>query len=97
MMFMNLVLVIMFSCSMMGLTMNRPHFLTMLLCLEAAMVSTLMLIVIKNHQNPAIMTTMALTIITMAVCEASIGLSLLASITRTHASDTVTNLNLLKC
>nr|YP_850984.1 NADH dehydrogenase subunit 4L [Xenoturbella bocki]ABG54252.1 NADH dehydrogenase subunit 4L [Xenoturbella bocki]CAL30096.1 NADH dehydrogenase subunit 4L [Xenoturbella bocki] len=95
--FMNLVLMMMFMCSVTGLMMNRPHFLTMLLCLEAAMVSTLMIMMIKSHMNPSNTMMLTLTMITMAVCEASVGLSLLASITRTHASDMVTNLNMLKC
>uniref|UniRef100_UPI0022DCDC8C NADH dehydrogenase subunit 4L n=1 Tax=Tripneustes kermadecensis TaxID=2004905 RepID=UPI0022DCDC8C len=92
-----IIILSIFYLGLMGILLNRLHFLSVLLCLELLLISLFIGIAIWNnnvgtHQN----TTFNLLLLTLSACEASIGLSLMVALSRTHSSDLVTNLNLLR-
>uniref|UniRef100_UPI0021154E0F NADH dehydrogenase subunit 4L n=1 Tax=Phormosoma bursarium TaxID=2962508 RepID=UPI0021154E0F len=92
-----IIILSMFYLGLMGVLLNRLHFLSILLCLELLLISLFIGIAIWNinlllPQN----TTYNLLLLTLSACEASLGLSLMVALSRTHSSDLVANLNLLQ-
>uniref|UniRef100_UPI00165F6009 NADH dehydrogenase subunit 4L n=1 Tax=Colobocentrotus mertensii TaxID=278032 RepID=UPI00165F6009 len=92
-----IIILSIFYLGLMGVLLNRLHFLSILLCLELLLISLFIGIAIWNtnswvYQN----TTFNLLLLTLSACEASIGLSLMVALSRTHSSDLVANLNLLQ-
>nr|BAP90278.1 NADH dehydrogenase 4L [Phelsuma guimbeaui] len=87
-----------FSISMLGLTLYRHHLVSALLCIEAMMLS---LFISTTTISQTLMATNTIIhpiiILTISVCEGSAGLALLVATIRTHASDHLKTLNLLKC
>nr|YP_980160.1 NADH dehydrogenase subunit 4L [Gekko vittatus]BAF44026.1 NADH dehydrogenase subunit 4L [Gekko vittatus] len=87
-----------FMLSTLGLAFHRKHLVSALLCIEGMMLA-LFLALTVNSQTLSL-TTMSLhpiTLLTLAACEAGSGLALLVASSRTHASDNLKALNLLKC
>nr|YP_009363467.1 NADH dehydrogenase subunit 4L [Merops viridis]AOS52804.1 NADH dehydrogenase subunit 4L [Merops viridis]AYN73532.1 NADH dehydrogenase subunit 4L [Merops nubicus] len=87
-----------FTLSSLGLAFHRTHLISALLCLESMMLSmyiALSIWLIEN-QTPSL-TPMPLLILTFSACEAGAGLAMLVASTRTHGSDHLHNLNLLRC
>nr|YP_002456418.1 NADH dehydrogenase subunit 4L [Sipunculus nudus]ACJ11899.1 NADH dehydrogenase subunit 4L [Sipunculus nudus] len=71
---------------------TRKQLLMALLSLEATMLALTLLLA---HTSPS-HTLSIITLLTMAACEASVGLAVLVLMTRTAGSDTLTSLNLNK-
>nr|YP_007026363.1 NADH dehydrogenase subunit 4L [Taeniura meyeni]AFV13134.1 NADH dehydrogenase subunit 4L [Taeniura meyeni] len=87
-----------FVLSLMGLTLNRSHLLSALICLEGMMLSLFIAISLWSVTMASpICSLMPMILLTFSACEASSGLALLVATARTHGSDTLKNLNLLQC
>nr|YP_009685642.1 NADH dehydrogenase subunit 4L [Epiplatys multifasciatus]YP_009685785.1 NADH dehydrogenase subunit 4L [Epiplatys spilargyreius]QDU24562.1 NADH dehydrogenase subunit 4L [Epiplatys multifasciatus]QDU91878.1 NADH dehydrogenase subunit 4L [Epiplatys spilargyreius] len=95
---MKFVLSSMYALGLAGLTFNRKHLLSALLCLESMMLTLFMAlslwVLTINSMNFA---SSPLLLLAFSACEASVGLALLVATTRTHGSDRLSNLNLLQC
>uniref|UniRef100_UPI00165FECB3 NADH dehydrogenase subunit 4L n=1 Tax=Stylocidaris reini TaxID=1986297 RepID=UPI00165FECB3 len=92
-----IIILSMFYLGLIGILLNRLHFLSILLCLELLLISLFIGIALWNinlllPQN----TTFNLLLLTLSACEASLGLSLMVAFSRTHSSDLVASLNLLQ-
>nr|QTA72663.1 NADH dehydrogenase subunit 4L [Acanthodactylus aureus] len=87
-----------FLLGLLGLSFYRTHLLTILICLESMMLS-LYLMMTMFISSTCIPATSVIPIILLAfsACEASSGLALLVATSRTHGTDHMKNLNLLKC
>nr|YP_001527855.1 NADH dehydrogenase subunit 4L [Strongylocentrotus droebachiensis]YP_001527868.1 NADH dehydrogenase subunit 4L [Strongylocentrotus pallidus]CAP12674.1 NADH dehydrogenase subunit 4L [Strongylocentrotus droebachiensis]CAP12687.1 NADH dehydrogenase subunit 4L [Strongylocentrotus pallidus] len=92
-----IVILSMFYLGFMGILLNRLHFLSILLCLELLLISLFIGIAIWNKNTGVPQnTTFNLLLLTLSACEASIGLSLMVALSRTHSSDLVASLSLLQ-
>ncbi|YP_337788.1 NADH dehydrogenase subunit 4L (mitochondrion) [Saccoglossus kowalevskii] len=81
-----------------GLALNRSHLLSALLCLELLLISSFAGVALwANMTSNFPLLPASLLLITFSACEASAGLGLLVSISRTHGSDLIRSLNLLQC
>nr|ADY86090.1 NADH dehydrogenase subunit 4L [Phelsuma laticauda] len=94
----NFFILISFSISMLGLTLYRRHLVSALLCIEAMLLS-LFISITTISQTLLVTNTIIhpIILLTMSVCEGSAGLALLVATIRTHSSDHLNTLNLLKC
>nr|YP_006303632.1 NADH dehydrogenase subunit 4L [Trachinops taeniatus]AEK53192.1 NADH dehydrogenase subunit 4L [Trachinops taeniatus] len=87
-----------FALGLAGLTFHRTHLLSALLCLEGMMLSLFMAFSLWSLQlETAAASPLPLLILAFSACEAGAGLALLAATVRTHGTDHMKNLNLLKC
>nr|NP_443354.1 NADH dehydrogenase subunit 4L [Coelorinchus kishinouyei]BAB70165.1 NADH dehydrogenase subunit 4L [Coelorinchus kishinouyei] len=87
-----------FFLSLMGLTFHRTHLLSALICLEGMMLSLFTSFSLWALQSDtASFSTVPLCILAFSACEASAGLALLVATARTHGTDHLKKLNLLKC
>nr|P15554.1 RecName: Full=NADH-ubiquinone oxidoreductase chain 4L; AltName: Full=NADH dehydrogenase subunit 4L [Strongylocentrotus purpuratus]CAA31154.2 NADH dehydrogenase subunit 4L [Strongylocentrotus purpuratus] len=92
-----IVILSMFYLGLMGILLNRLHFLSILLCLELLLISLFIGIAIWNNNTGVPQnTTFNLFVLTLVACEASIGLSLMVGLSRTHSSNLVGSLSLLQ-
>nr|DBA44271.1 TPA_asm: NADH dehydrogenase subunit 4L [Peltospira delicata] len=82
--------------SLLALAMQRKHLLSCLLSLEAATL-TLFVFLLSESVSQNFESFVVLVFISMAACEASLGLAILVSLIRTHGNDYVFNFNLQKC
>nr|UER93405.1 NADH dehydrogenase subunit 4L [Halosaurus ovenii] len=87
-----------FILGFMGLAFNRMHLLSALLCLEGMMLSLYIALALWALKLDS-MTFSATPILLLAfsACEASAGLALLVATSRTHGTDHLRALNLLRC
>nr|BAD89261.1 NADH dehydrogenase subunit 4L [Porichthys myriaster] len=93
-----LIFSVIFYLALVGLTVHRTHFLSMLLCLEMIMLILFITISIwASNQNSLMMAPMPLLLLTFSACEMATGLALLVATARTHATDHLTSLNILQC
>nr|AAU47378.1 NADH dehydrogenase subunit 4L [Teratoscincus keyserlingii] len=87
-----------FTMGMTGLTFHRKHLVSALLCIEGMLLTLYMMLAlmteVQHFTNTSIL---PIILLTLAACEASTGLALLVASSRTHASDHLKNLSLLKC
>nr|WNH20264.1 NADH dehydrogenase subunit 4L [Abantennarius coccineus] len=87
-----------FTLGLLGLTLNRVHLLSALLCLEGMMLSLFMALSLWMLQlATANFSAAPLLMLALSACEASAGLALLVASTRTHGSDHIQSFNLLQC
>nr|YP_010022380.1 NADH dehydrogenase subunit 4L [Teratoscincus roborowskii]QOL12736.1 NADH dehydrogenase subunit 4L [Teratoscincus roborowskii] len=87
-----------FTMGMTGLTFHRKHLVSALLCIEGMLLTLyMMLTLMTGVQHFTTTSILPIILLTLAACEASTGLALLVASSRTHASDHLKNLNLLKC
>nr|ADQ12832.1 NADH dehydrogenase subunit 4L [Lepidogalaxias salamandroides] len=85
-----------FTLALMGLMLHNTHLLPALLCLEAMMLSLFIALTLWAIQfNVTNSSIIPLLLLAFSACEASIGLALLVSTTRTHGTAHLQNLNLL--
>nr|YP_009104612.1 NADH dehydrogenase subunit 4L [Narcine entemedor]AIT70283.1 NADH dehydrogenase subunit 4L [Narcine entemedor] len=92
------ILTMTFMISLTGLTLNRSHLLSALICLEGMMLSLYISIALWSvMMNSSTWSLSPMILLTFSACEASSGLALLVASTRTHGSDQLKNLNLLQC
>nr|YP_009000550.1 NADH dehydrogenase subunit 4L [Hemisus marmoratus]BAO42905.1 NADH dehydrogenase subunit 4L [Hemisus marmoratus] len=90
------LIMMMFFLVMIGLSFHRLHLLSALLCLEGMML-VIFIGLSMWPNNLTIFPLMApLTMLTMSACEASLGLSLMIALARSHGSDNLKTLNLLQ-
>nr|CAL37029.1 NADH dehydrogenase subunit 4L [Anilios australis] len=85
-----------FLLSALSLSMQQKHFMYALLCIEAMVLSLFLMMSI--YTTNLLNTTgfpMPIILLTLAACEASVGLSLMVSTIRTNGNDLLSNLNLL--
>nr|AFC39722.1 NADH dehydrogenase subunit 4L [Tarentola mauritanica] len=83
---------------LMGLTSNRKHLVSALLCLETMMLALFMALThISQTTNTTTTYTQPLILLTISACEAGVGLALLVASSRTHTLSHLKTLNLLKC
>nr|ALR69019.1 NADH dehydrogenase subunit 4L [Taeniacara candidi] len=88
----------MFILGLTGLTFHRTHLLSALLCLEGIMLSLYIGLSLWTVQlNSINFSSAPLLLLALSACEASAGLALLVATARTHGTDRVQNLSLLKC
>lgn len=81
-----------------GLVINRSHLLSALLCLELLLISSFAgITLLVNSVATFTFISTPLILLTLSACEASAGLALLVSISRTHGSDLIHTFNLLQC
>nr|WNH36943.1 NADH dehydrogenase subunit 4L [Coryphaenoides leptolepis]WNH38527.1 NADH dehydrogenase subunit 4L [Coryphaenoides rudis] len=87
-----------FFLALMGLTFHRTHLLSALICLEGMMLSLFTSFSLWALQSDAANFSAApLCVLAFSACEASAGLALLVATARTHGTDHLKKLNLLKC
>nr|YP_009671875.1 NADH dehydrogenase subunit 4L [Poroderma pantherinum]QCX31724.1 NADH dehydrogenase subunit 4L [Poroderma pantherinum] len=87
-----------FMLGLMGLTFNRSHLLSALLCLEGMMLTLFVAIATWSlTQNSTSSSILPMILLTFSACEASAGLAILVATSRSHGSDKLQNLNLLQC
>nr|YP_010354992.1 NADH dehydrogenase subunit 4L [Devario shanensis]YP_010355044.1 NADH dehydrogenase subunit 4L [Devario kakhienensis]YP_010488805.1 NADH dehydrogenase subunit 4L [Devario interruptus]UDN38787.1 NADH dehydrogenase subunit 4L [Devario interruptus]UOG84840.1 NADH dehydrogenase subunit 4L [Devario shanensis]UOG84892.1 NADH dehydrogenase subunit 4L [Devario kakhienensis] len=87
-----------FLLGLTGLTFHRVHLLSALLCLEGMMLSLFIALALWALQLESTSLSAApMLVLAFSACEASAGLALLVATARTHGSDHLQNLNLLKC
>nr|YP_010149412.1 NADH dehydrogenase subunit 4L [Heniochus chrysostomus]QQV70749.1 NADH dehydrogenase subunit 4L [Heniochus chrysostomus] len=87
-----------FILGLAGLAFHRTHLLSALLCLEGMMLSLFIALSLWSLQLDATnFSASPMLLLAFSACEASAGLALLVATTRTHGSDRLQNLNLLRC
>nr|ARV86560.1 NADH dehydrogenase subunit 4L [Xyrias revulsus] len=87
-----------FILGLAGLALHRKHLLSALLCLEAMMLSLYVAMAMWSFQTGStIFSSAPMMLLAFSACEASAGLALLVATSRTHGTDHLKNLNLLRC
>nr|WNH38550.1 NADH dehydrogenase subunit 4L [Sardinella marquesensis] len=87
-----------FIISLAGLAFHRTHLLSALLCLETMMLALFLGLTSWAVQTDATNSTAApVLLLAFSACEASAGLAILVATTRSHGSDNMQNLTLLRC
>nr|YP_009232317.1 NADH dehydrogenase subunit 4L [Lagocephalus inermis]AMA21304.1 NADH dehydrogenase subunit 4L [Lagocephalus inermis] len=87
-----------FLLGLSGLAFHRTHLLSALLCLEGMMLSLFIALSLWTMQLSSISFSSApMILLAFSACEASVGLALMVATARTHGSDHLRNLNLLRC
>nr|WNH37634.1 NADH dehydrogenase subunit 4L [Hygophum macrochir] len=87
-----------FILGLMGLAFHRTHLLSALLCLEGMMLSLFIALSIWALQLGATSySATPMLLLAFSACEASVGLALLVATARTHGTDRLQSLNLLRC
>nr|BCN86721.1 NADH dehydrogenase subunit 4L [Acanthaster planci]BCN86734.1 NADH dehydrogenase subunit 4L [Acanthaster planci] len=86
-----------FYLGLLGILINRLHFLSILLCLELLLISLFLSMTIwALNTGTNLFVANNLILLTLSACEASAGLSLMVALSRTHNSDLVIALNILQ-
>nr|YP_009421130.1 NADH dehydrogenase subunit 4L [Psammoperca waigiensis]ASR74958.1 NADH dehydrogenase subunit 4L [Psammoperca waigiensis] len=87
-----------FLLGLSGLAFHRYHLLSALLCLEGMMLSLFIALSLWPLQlNSTSFSTAPMLLLAFSACEASAGLALLVATARTHGTDHLQSLNLLRC
>nr|YP_001315151.1 NADH dehydrogenase subunit 4L [Perionyx excavatus]ABQ01588.1 NADH dehydrogenase subunit 4L [Perionyx excavatus] len=83
--------------AMMNMLLNQTHFLMTLLSLEGITLSLVLFIplILMNAQAPN--AAMAVILLTFGACEASLGLSLMVTMSRSYGNDMLKSLTSTKC
>nr|YP_009971623.1 NADH dehydrogenase subunit 4L [Holothuria edulis]QNG57218.1 NADH dehydrogenase subunit 4L [Holothuria edulis] len=97
---MNILTAILFSLfflGVIGVVINRLHLLSLLLCLELLLISLFLNISTwAQLHNSLSSLNFSILLLTLSACEASAGLALMVSLSRSHNTDLLTNFNLLQ-
>ncbi|YP_008239335.1 NADH dehydrogenase subunit 4L (mitochondrion) [Lacerta agilis] len=87
-----------FLLGLLGLSFHRTHLMSILICIEAMMLTPyLMMTTLMSSTNTPTTAMLPILLLALSACEASTGLALLVATTRTHGTDHMKTLNLLKC
>nr|YP_009730920.1 NADH dehydrogenase subunit 4L [Darevskia parvula]QBA55817.1 NADH dehydrogenase subunit 4L [Darevskia parvula] len=87
-----------FLLSLLGLSLHRTHLMSILICIEGMMlVIYLMMATLISSMNTPTIAILPTLLLAMSACEASSGLALLVATSRTHGTDHMKTLSLLKC
>nr|YP_010234523.1 NADH dehydrogenase subunit 4L [Acanthodactylus schmidti]QTA72702.1 NADH dehydrogenase subunit 4L [Acanthodactylus schmidti] len=93
-----LSLTLSFILGLLGLVFHRTHLMMILVCMESMMLSLyLMTSTFSSTTSISTLAPLPILLLTFSACEASSGLALLVATSRTHGTDHMKNLNLLKC
>nr|YP_003541007.1 NADH dehydrogenase subunit 4L [Hypsiglena torquata]ACD77470.1 NADH dehydrogenase subunit 4L [Hypsiglena torquata] len=85
-----------FMITIMSLSMQHKHLMLALMCVESMMLILFTMLVLFTSTSMALsQIPMPTILLTISVCGAAIGLSLVVATTRTHGSDFLKNLSLL--
>nr|YP_010282124.1 NADH dehydrogenase subunit 4L [Psammophis lineolatus]UHM24688.1 NADH dehydrogenase subunit 4L [Psammophis lineolatus] len=85
-----------FIITLISLSTQNKHLMLALMCLETMMLLLFtMLVMYTSTALSLLQTPMPIILLTISVCGAAVGLSLVVAITRTRGSDFLSNLNLL--
>nr|YP_010401503.1 NADH dehydrogenase subunit 4L [Trimerodytes annularis]UQT67999.1 NADH dehydrogenase subunit 4L [Trimerodytes annularis] len=85
-----------FAITIMSLSTQQKHLMLALMCVETMMlIMFTMLVIFTSTSLTMSQIPMPTIVLTISVCGAAVGLSLVVAITRTHGSDFLKNLNLL--
>nr|YP_002290826.1 NADH dehydrogenase subunit 4L [Bungarus fasciatus]ACB36673.1 NADH dehydrogenase subunit 4L [Bungarus fasciatus] len=85
-----------FMITLISLSMQNKHLMVALMCVETMMLILFTMLVIFTSTSLTIsQMPMPVILLTISVCGAAVGLSLVVAITRTHGNDFLKNLNLL--
>nr|AVP25581.1 NADH dehydrogenase subunit 4L [Mantophryne lateralis] len=91
------ILITCFFIALTGLAFHRTHFLSALLCLEAMMLVIFLSMAFWPYKLSQSMLMTPLIMLTLSACEAALALSLMIAMARSHGSDKLNTLNLLRC
>ncbi|YP_002332279.1 NADH dehydrogenase subunit 4L (mitochondrion) [Podarcis muralis] len=92
------LLKIAFLLGLLGLSIHRTHFMSILICLEGMMlILFLMMATFTTSTNTPTTAILPILLLALSACEASTGLALLVATSRTHGTDHMKALSLLKC
>nr|UCU06581.1 NADH dehydrogenase subunit 4L [Takydromus kuehnei] len=98
---MTLILLLFYSSfllGLLGLSLHRTHLMLILICIESMMlILYLMVTSFISSLNISTIAMLPILLLAMSACEASTGLALLVATSRTHGTDHMKTLNLLKC
>nr|YP_009178237.1 NADH dehydrogenase subunit 4L [Rana draytonii]AJW75541.1 NADH dehydrogenase subunit 4L [Rana draytonii] len=94
---MTILLIMMFSIVLAGLSFHRMHLLSALLCLEGMMLTVFIGLSLWPNQLTIGPFMSPLIMLTMSACEAALGLSLMIATARSHGTDNLKTLSLLQC
>nr|YP_009543742.1 NADH dehydrogenase subunit 4L [Stereobalanus canadensis]AXY64129.1 NADH dehydrogenase subunit 4L [Stereobalanus canadensis] len=86
-----------FLMGSLSLITNQTHLLSTLLSLELLLMSLFSGTALWTITNTTPSIYMIMPLLALSACEASVGLALLVSLSRSHGSDLTRNMNLLKC
>nr|YP_010490507.1 NADH dehydrogenase subunit 4L [Smilium sinense]UWM12993.1 NADH dehydrogenase subunit 4L [Smilium sinense] len=75
---------------------KRKHLMSMLISLEYVALSIFFMLVIVSMVS-GLETYMSLVFLVASVCEGSVGMAMLVGMVRTHSSDYMNSLTILKC
>nr|YP_010891598.1 NADH dehydrogenase subunit 4L [Lachesis muta]WJM74503.1 NADH dehydrogenase subunit 4L [Lachesis muta] len=91
-----MTLAVAFMTAILSFSTQHKHLMLALMCIEMMMLLLFTLLVMYTTTSSALsQTPMPIILLTISVCGAAVGLSLVVAITRTHGSDFLKNLNLL--
>nr|YP_003457271.1 NADH dehydrogenase subunit 4L [Holothuria forskali]CBH40180.1 NADH dehydrogenase subunit 4L [Holothuria forskali] len=97
---MNILSAILFSLfflGVIGIIINRLHLLSLLLCLELLLISIFLNISAWSQLHDSLASiNFSVLLLTLSACEASAGLALMVSLSRSHNTDLLANINLLQ-
>nr|QQY85585.1 NADH dehydrogenase subunit 4L [Holothuria spinifera] len=97
---MNILSTILFSLfflGIIGVIINRLHLLSLLLCLELLLISLFLNISTWSQLHGSLSSlNFSILLLTLSACEASAGLALMVSMSRSHSTDLLVNINLLQ-
>nr|BDQ44430.1 NADH dehydrogenase subunit 4L [Amynthas corticis] len=83
--------------AMVNMLFNQTHFLMALLSLESITLSLTLFVPLMLMNCTASNTAMAVILLTFGACEASLGLSLMVSMSRSYGNDMLKSLTSAKC
>nr|BDQ43975.1 NADH dehydrogenase subunit 4L [Pheretima okutamaensis] len=83
--------------AMINMLFNQTHFLMTLLSLEGITLSMVLFVPLMLMSCSASNTAMAVTLLTFGACEASLGLGLMVSMSRSYGNDMLKSLTTTKC
>nr|AVP25666.1 NADH dehydrogenase subunit 4L [Oreophryne sp. TNHC-GDC 18615] len=86
-----------FFIALTGFTFHRNRFLSALLCLEAMMLVIFLSLTLWPHNLSTSMHMAPIIVLTLSACEAALALSLMIAMARSHGTDKLKTLNLLRC
>ena len=90
-------LILSFIIIIIALVTQINHLLISLFCLEGMILTLLLLIPLISYATSIYIPQITMILLTIAACEASLGLRLIVIISRTYGSDNINSLTVNKC
>nr|YP_009110538.1 NADH dehydrogenase subunit 4L [Uroplatus ebenaui]BAP90317.1 NADH dehydrogenase subunit 4L [Uroplatus ebenaui] len=93
-----LTMIMLYLLGILGVALYRKHLISSLMCIESITLTLFLMLILTAHQ--AQMTSAVfypIILLALAACGASVGLALLVVSVRSHATDHIKSLSLLKC